>query len=244
MTVTFLNLWTVFVCILIGLFVTSGVSCCPWRCTPSACSPAVVCCCLQLLFVVVCLLVCLFSESCLCSRFPLVCGKQTARIHDSGWAAGCVTSRLFFCPLNLNLHHYSFFFLSFPLSSSPTYLPFSPCFICPFCVVLDQSSKISINPNTPGIGLNVFLPTCEWGTQCSGRESQKKSTHSFSTIQWWHNMFSVESYCWVVGPVGRRPHVGSRVSQGHPLGRRSTSVTLNTLSFNCGMIRYRLKSIW
>lgn len=32
----------------------------------------------------------MFSRSHLCSRFPLVCGKQTAGIHDSRWTAGCV----------------------------------------------------------------------------------------------------------------------------------------------------------
>lgn len=34
----------------------------------------------------------MFSRCHLCSRFPLVCGKQTAGIHDSGWTAGCVLS--------------------------------------------------------------------------------------------------------------------------------------------------------
>lgn len=32
----------------------------------------------------------MFSRSHLCSRFPLICGKQTAGIHDSWWTAGCV----------------------------------------------------------------------------------------------------------------------------------------------------------
>lgn len=32
-----------------------------------------------------------FNTLChLCCRFPLVCGKQAARIHDSWWTAGCV----------------------------------------------------------------------------------------------------------------------------------------------------------
>lgn len=40
-----------------------------------------------------------FRRSHLCSRFPFVCGKQTAGIHDSWWTAGCVLLQHLLLPL-------------------------------------------------------------------------------------------------------------------------------------------------
>lgn len=65
------------------------------------------------MFVLALMLFQFFSTSYFCFRFSLICGKQTARIHDSGWGAGCVLSS------------FSFPFLDFsftPLSLSSVHL--------------------------------------------------------------------------------------------------------------------------
>lgn len=83
-------------------------------------------------FVLGLLLYQLFSTSYFCFRFSFICGKQTARIHDSGWGAGCV------------------FFLLIPSSIPP--------FLAPPCVcTLHSYRNISCPKSSPEGSLSVSL---------------------------------------------------------------------------------------